>query len=71
LGVWFLGIAGWARGDGSGVGLGVAGELEPLQLVEGAFAGALAGVDAALEAFEMTVAERESVGTLSRSELFA
>ena len=48
-------------GDGLGVGLGVAGGLEKLQLVEGAFVGALGGIDAALEAFESTLAEIEAV----------
>jgi hypothetical protein len=38
-------------------GLGVAGGLELAQLVEGAFVGALGGVDAALEAFEGALAE--------------
>jgi hypothetical protein len=44
-----------------GVGVGVAGGLELPQLVEGALVGALGGVDAALEAFEVTVAVDEGV----------
>ena len=48
-------------GDGLGGGLGIAGGLEVVQLVEGAFDGALGGVDAALEAFEGTLAALEAV----------